>query len=59
MVNDLLNETDEDANTPLHPAAAKLHSSIVSTLVQIGNMDTTAINKKSETVLDIARKFQV
>lgn len=59
MVNDLLNETDEDGNTPLHLAAAKLHSSIVSTLVQTGNMDTTAINKKGETVLDIARKFQL
>ena len=59
MVNDLLNETDEDGNTPLHLATAKLHSSIVSTLVQTGNMDTTAINKKCETVLDIARKFQV
>ncbi|KAL6311051.1 hypothetical protein AAG906_011966 [Vitis piasezkii] len=59
MVNDLLNETDEDGNTHLHLAAAKLHSSIVSTLVQTGNMDTTAINKKGETVLDIARKFQL
>ena len=59
MVNDLLNETDEDGNTLLHLAAAKLHSSIVSNLVQTGNMDTTAINKKCETVLDIARKFQV
>ena len=47
MVNDLLNETDEDGNTPLHLAAAKLHSSIVSTLVQTGNMDTTTINKKN------------
>ncbi|RVW25495.1 Ankyrin repeat-containing protein [Vitis vinifera] len=59
MVNDLLNETDEDGNTPLHLAAAKLHSSIVSTLVQTGNMDTTTINKKGETVLDIARKFSL
>ncbi|XP_034681045.1 ankyrin-1-like [Vitis riparia] len=59
MVNDLLNETDEDGNTPLHLAAAKLHSSIVSTLIQTGNVDTTAINKKGETALDIARKFQV
>ena len=59
MVNDLLNETNEDGNTPLHLAAAKVHSSIVSTLVQTGNMDTTATNKKGETVLDIARKFKV
>ncbi|RVW25483.1 Serine/threonine-protein phosphatase 6 regulatory ankyrin repeat subunit B [Vitis vinifera] len=29
MVNDLLNETDEDGNTPLHLAAAKLHSNIL------------------------------
>ena len=46
MVNDLLNEIDEDGNNLLHLAAAKLHSSIVSNLVQTGNMDTTAINKK-------------
>ncbi|XP_034677667.1 protein ACCELERATED CELL DEATH 6-like [Vitis riparia] len=59
MVNDLLNETDEDRNTPLHLAAAKLHSSIVSTLVQTGNMDTSAINKKGETSLGVARKFQL
>ena len=59
MVNDLLNETDEDGNTPLHLAAAKLHSSIVSTLIQTGNVDTMTINKKCETTLDIARKFQV
>ncbi|KAJ9672022.1 hypothetical protein PVL29_025598 [Vitis rotundifolia] len=59
MVNDLLNETDEDGNTPLHLAAAKLHGSIVSTLIQTGNVDTTAINKKGETALDIARKFQL
>ncbi|KAJ9672016.1 hypothetical protein PVL29_025595 [Vitis rotundifolia] len=57
-VNDLLNETDEDGNTPLHLAAAKLHSSVVSTLIQTGNVDTPAINKKGETALDIARKFQ-
>ncbi|RVW25476.1 Ankyrin repeat-containing protein [Vitis vinifera] len=59
MVKDLLNEIDEDGNTPLHLAAAKLHSSIVSTLIQTGNVDTTTINKKGETVLDIARKFQL
>ena len=59
MVNDLLNETDEDGNTPLHLAAAKLHSNIVSTLIQTGNVDTMTINKKCETALDIARKFQV
>ncbi|RVW94798.1 hypothetical protein CK203_029923 [Vitis vinifera] len=46
--------------TPLcNLAAAKLHSSIVSTLIQTGNVDTTTINKKCETALDIARKFQL
>ncbi|RVW94692.1 hypothetical protein CK203_029925 [Vitis vinifera] len=47
------------AANPVYHEPAKVHSSIVSTLVQTGNMDTTAINKKCETVLDIARKFQL
>ncbi|RVW25491.1 hypothetical protein CK203_105425 [Vitis vinifera] len=40
MVNDLLNETDEDGNTPLHLAAAKLHSSILVSPSNEGNEGT-------------------
>ena len=44
MVTDLLNETDEEGNTPLHLAAAKLHSSILLSKQEKCILGQTIIN---------------
>ncbi|KAF8016029.1 hypothetical protein BT93_H1551 [Corymbia citriodora subsp. variegata] len=54
----LVNEPDEDGNTPLHLAAMYKKYSIIAILAQDSRVDIKATNKKNLTALGIYRKYQ-
>ncbi|KAI3440838.1 ANK_REP_REGION domain-containing protein [Psidium guajava] len=54
----LVNEADEDGNTPLHLAAMYKKYSIIAILARDSRVDIKAMNKKNLTALGIYRKYQ-
>lgn len=54
----LVNEADEDGNTPLHLAAMYKKYSIIAILARDSRVNIKATNKKNLTALGIYRKYQ-
>ncbi|KAI4324023.1 hypothetical protein L6164_023591 [Bauhinia variegata] len=53
-LENMINQKDEDGNTPLHLAAQFFHARVVQTLTWNKRVDLTTVNKGNKTALDVA-----